>query len=662
MPNLTDDRQDMRLGERSDMKDEDKPKEYLVAEVGELRRKLAESEASRQALARAVEKLRDSQRKLRSLLDSSPEPIVVYNARGISLFVNSAFVRTFGWSREEVTGKRIDYVPDECAQETRETLARLFRGEKVPPFETKRMTKDGRILDIHISSAPYRDKNGGIGGHIVTLRDVTAYKQAEGERLLLAAAVEQAAEAIMITDREGKILYLNPAFQKITGFSREEAIGHRPSLLRSGKHSDQFYQRLWATLKKGQPWKGRFVNRKKDGQIYQEDATISPVRDSSGKIVNYVAVKRDVTHEVKLEKQLQIAQKMEAVGSLAAGIAHDFNNLLTVIQGFTEMLLLDKHPGDPEHDDLGKILQAAENGADLVRRLAAFTRGGKVSRKHVDLNSLLEEVKDLLERTLPKMIELDLQLDKDIHKVRADKNQIEQVLLNLAVNAKDAMPHGGRLSFTTENVMVDEERPGEHVGVKSGTYVLLVVADSGHGMEKEILDHIFEPFYTTKQPGAGTGLGLAAVYNTVKQHGGFIDCSSKPGVGTTFRVYWPASGGDVEERQAKPPTEIKGGSETLLFVDDDRYIRDLASKTFTRAGYKVLTASNGHEALDIFARKQHEISLVILDLVMPEMGGERCLEELLKIDPEAKTLIASGVAERGPGRKAPAEGTSGFIS
>ncbi len=317
---------------------------------------------------------------------------------------------------------------------------------------------------------------------------------------------------------------MNPAFERITGYTREEALGRNPGLLKSGEHDKKFYRNLWDTIKRGDVWSGRFINRKKDGSLYHEEATISPVHDSSGTIVSFVAVKRDVTEHIRLSTQLLHAQKMEAIGTLAGGIAHDFNNLLQVTLGYSELLLAEKEEDDPEYADLQKILQAARSGAELVRRLLTFSRKVEPKPIPLDLNRRITQVEKLLHRTIPKMIDIRMHLSDDLTKINADPIQMEQVLMNLAVNARDAISEGGKLTLETRNVTLDDEYCRLHVGVDPGDYVLLTVSDTGHGMNKTTVEHIFEPFYTTKELGRGTGLGLAIVYGIVKQHGGLITC------------------------------------------------------------------------------------------------------------------------------------------
>jgi len=494
------------------------------------------------------------------------------------------------------------------------------------------------------------------------IRDVAARRRSEEAQKRLATAVEQVAEAIVITDKQGTIQYVNPAFERITGYSKEEAVGQNLRFLTSGEHERKFYEQMWDTIQGGHVWSGQLVNRRKDGHIYHEEATISPVRDASGKIVNFVAVKRDITEHLELSKQLLQAQKMEAVGTLAGGVAHDFNNVLQVALGYSELILGDEGLPQLYRADLQKINESSRRGADLVRRLLTFSRKTEVKPLPLNLNRRIIEVRKMLERTIPKMIDIQLFLDEEPTTINADPTQVDQILMNLAVNARDAMPEGGKLVFETENVVLDEEYALSHLNAKPGHYVLLSIGDTGTGMDKDTLDHIFEPFYTTKETGKGTGLGLAMVYGIVQQHGGHIRCYSEPGEGTAFKIYFPALVSDEEPEKKIARPMPQGGSETILLVDDEDMIRDLCSRILTKAGYNVITAFNGKEALELYRERRGKISLVILDLIMPEMGGKQCLQELLQIDASVRVIIASGYSARGPTKDALAAGARGFVN
>jgi two-component system, cell cycle sensor histidine kinase and response regulator CckA len=452
------------------------------------------------------------------------------------------------------------------------------------------------------------------------------------------------------------------AYAETTGYAVEEVLGRNPSILKSGKHDESFYKKMWDTITGGLTWNGHLINRKKDGSLFEEEATISPVRDAFGNIINYVAVKRDVTHEQALQRELLQAQKMEAIGTLAGGVAHDFNNLLQVVLGYSELLLIERDTPNRMRGDLEKINVAARNGAELVQRLLTFSRRTQIEPRPLNLNHRITEVQQILVRTIPKIIEVELVLDDRLAPLNADPTQIDQILMNLALNAKDAMPEGGKLIIETENATLEKEYCLNHFDAKPGDYVLLKVSDTGHGMDKETREHIFEPFFTTKPVGEGTGLGMAMVYGSVKQHGGCVMCYSEPDHGSTFKIYFPALKHAIESEPVVSEVMPAGGNETILLVDDEEFVCELGERILTKAGYTVLTAANGRKALELYNSKSQDIALVVLDLIMPEMAGKECLEEILRIDPQAKILIASGYSANASAQETIERGARGFVS
>ncbi len=474
------------------------------------------------------------------------------------------------------------------------------------------------------------------------LLDITDRKRTEEDRSRLAMAVDQSAEAIVITDREGTILYVNPAFETITGYSREEAVGKNPRILQSGRQDDSFYKELWSVLTRGEVWTGHFINRRKDGSLYEEDATISPVRDSSGNIVSFVAVKRDVTRLLSLEKQVRTAQKMEAVGTLAGGIAHDFNNVLTVIIGFGEMLKL-RVANDPKAvSDLDEILRGAERASVLTRQLLTFARRQVVEPVNLDLNEAMTDLVKLLRKVTREDIEIKTFPAECSVMIRADRGQVEQVVMNLCLNARDAMPEGGQLVIETGVTSLEEGYLKQYPYMKAGRYAVLSVSDTGVGMDEKTRERIFEPFFTTKGPDKGTGLGLAVVYGIVKQHNGFIHVYSEPGKGTTFRIYFPAVDALSDPIISAAHTVTLGGNETIMLAEDDESVRHLTEQTLASYGYRVLIARDGEEAVEIFRRHGEEIAMVVLDVVMPKKGGKQAYDEMKKSLPGLKVLFLSG--------------------
>ena len=474
-------------------------------------------------------------------------------------------------------------------------------------------------------------------------------RHAEETRARLSAAAEQAAEAIIVTDTDGTIQYVNPAFERITGYRSDEVCGKTPAILKSGRHDDAFYRNMWNTISRGSVWIGHFFNRKKDGTVYEEDGTISPVRDAAGRVVNYVAVKRDVTEQVTLQAQLQQSQKMEAVGQLAGGVAHDFNNLLTVITMNAEFLGMLLEDRDDVSGNIDEILNATENAANLTRQLMAFARKQTFNPSVTDLNTVVAQMEKMLRRLLREDIELTLNpAAEDLFPVEVDKGQIQQVLINLVVNARDAMHAGGRIVIESGNEEVRQHDTPTHAGVPPGKYVRLRVSDTGHGMDPEVQSHIFEPFYSTKAPDRGTGLGLATVYGIVKQHNGYITVDSVADQGTTFDVFLPVAEAvaetgekDRKKKRRAPPR----GTETILVVEDLAALRSVSATTLRRLGYTVLEAGDGEEALELATSYDGTIDLLFTDVIMPKMNGKVLAEKLKSERPQLEIIFASGYAD-----------------
>ena len=463
------------------------------------------------------------------------------------------------------------------------------------------------------------------------------------ERKLLAIAIGQASEAIFITDAKGQIHYVNPAFVSLTGYSYEEAIGQNPRILKSGKHDAAFYSKMWETLASGGTWQGNLVNKKKDGTLFTEETTISPIHDAHDEIVNYVAVKRDITQELSMQSQLNQAQKMESVGRLAGGVAHDFNNMLCVILGHTEMALAEVDAAHPLFADLQAILGSAQRSADLTRQLLAFSRQQPISPDVMNLNGRIAGMLSMLSHLIGEDIRIDTRLDENLWLVKMDPSQIDQIMVNLCVNARDAIADVGTITIETGNRTIDQSFCKSHADAIPGDYVLLAVSDTGCGMDQATQAHIFEPFFTTKDVGKGTGLGLATVYGIAKQNHGFIDVYSELGQGATFTISLPRHTGKVEQPQplAEPPMR---GHETILLVEDEPAIRHMTKMILKQLGYTVLAAGSPDGAIRIAESHPSRICLLITDVIMPEMNGRELAKTLLVSYPHLKCLFMSGYA------------------
>ena len=488
---------------------------------------------------------------------------------------------------------------------------------------------------------------------ISALRTSTLRMQAEAARQLLASAVDQAAEVIVITDAESVIQYVNPAFESITGFSRAEVIGRTPQLFSSGLHGVEFYTELWETISSGRTWSGQFVNRKKDGSHYYENATISPVRNGDGTIVNYVAVKHDITRERELEEQLRQAQKMESVGRLAGGVAHDFNNMLQIMNGYIELSMTELEPGTSLYANLQQVRNVAHKSAELTGQLLAFARRQTVSPKLMAVNEAVSAALSMLRRLIGEDIELTWRPTEDTGRIMFDPLQFDQILTNLAANARDAISGVGSLIIEAANVEIDSAYCTHHSGFVPGSYVMLAVSDTGSGMDKETLSHLFEPFFTTKSVGQGTGLGLATVYGIVRQNNGLINVYSEPGHGSTFRIYFSRSNLDPVDAAAIAPSAARPrGTETLLIVEDESGILEIGKRVLDGLGYRVLAASTPEEAIRTATQFPGRIDLLITDVVMPQMNGRELSERLSKLRPQMRCLYMSGytadvIAHRG---------------
>jgi len=492
--------------------------------------------------------------------------------------------------------------------------------------------------------------------------EVKEREQAEEERIRLATAIEQAAESVVITDRDGTIQYVNPAFESITGYGRKEAVGQNPRILKSGKHRKEFYADLWNTIASGKVWRGHFISKKKNGTLYEEEATISPIKNTSGEIINFVAVKRDVTEEIKLEDKLRQAQKMEAIGTLAGGIAHDFNNILSAIIGYTELAEYEIPEGSKTREKLKEVLKAGRRAKDLVKQILAFSRQGDQERKPLQIGHIVKEALKLLRASLPTTIEIRRNIEPDTGIIEADPTQIHQVLMNLCTNAAHAMNNkGGMLEVGIRNVEVENEDIGlEYPNVPPGRYVMLTIRDTGHGMSAGVVERIFDPYYTTKEKGEGTGLGLAVVHGIVKSHGGAITVYSEIGKGSTFNIYFPAIEKKVEEEKETGEV-IHTGHQRILFVDDEPALVDIGKKMLEHLGHEVIIRISSLEALEAFRNNPDRFDLVISDKTMPQMTGFDLARELKQIRPDIPIILCTGFSDTTDSDKAKAMGISGLV-
>jgi PAS domain S-box-containing protein len=462
------------------------------------------------------------------------------------------------------------------------------------------------------------------------------------ELQLLSTAVDQAADIILVADNQGTIRYINPAYERTTGQQRSKVLG-RSLLLLHHEPDGEVVESLWRTVTAGQVWRGQMTNYKPDGSAYTVDTTITPITDETGQITNFVGTQRDVTRERQLEMQYLQAQKMDAVGQLTAGIAHDFNNLIMAINGFAELMQFKLPADSPFQEMAGRIVNSGESAANLIRQLLIFSRKQVADPKVVDLNQVVTDIDKMLRRVIGEHIELQLALDAELWPIKIDSTQIEQVVVNMSVNSRDAMPNGGKLTIATENIHLSSQDDPELLGVVSGDYVLLTIRDTGAGMSQEIQNQIFEPFFTTKEAGKGSGLGLATVYGIVKQAGGAINVDSAVNQGSIFRLYLPkATEFEASTGDRLGDSQMPAGTETVLLVEDSPAVRELVQLTLQTHGYQVLTASDGMEALRLFGTYPGPVDLLLTDVVMPNMNGKELADKMRVYAPQIRIIFTSG--------------------
>ena len=471
-------------------------------------------------------------------------------------------------------------------------------------------------------------------------------QRAEDMLRKISRAVERSADLVIITDRSGVIEYVNPAFESLTGYSRKEAVGRTPRILKSGQQSASLYRELWETILAGEVFRGVLVNRKKNGEVFYAEKTITPLRDHSGKITHFISNDRDISERRRLEAQLHSSQRMDAVGKLAGGVAHDFNNLLMVISANAEMTLESLAAEHPLRKHVLEIQSASRRAAELTRQLLAFGRKQVQALQLLDLNQVIQEINKMLPRLIGEDIELKFVPGEQLGMIKADPVQLEQIVMNLAANARDAMPRGGKLTVETSAVHLDEIYLRRHSMVPAGDYVLLTVSDTGAGISPQHINHIFEPFYSTKEEGKGTGLGLATVYGIVKQSGGYIWVYSEPKLGTTFKIYLPRlNAKGVPFPPPALPEPVPTGCETILLVEDEVAVRSSTRDFLRSIGYIVLEAGNGQEALELARNYPNGIDLLVSDVVMPGISGAQLASALLAERPQTKVFFVSGYAE-----------------
>ncbi len=583
---------------------------------------------------------------LQNHIDTLPHPTFYKDKNGIFLGCNQSFEMIVGLPKEKIVGKdAYAILPKHIADADAASDKQVFASGRPHTYDTIFRDVQGAEHSVIISKAVFFRKDGSLGGLAGTIIDISELKRIEVEKTLLAAAIEQTPEMVIITDPDGRISYANPAFERISGYNRQHAIGRSTAILQSGRQSDEFYSNLWQTLKNKKTWSGRMTNRRKDGSLYEVEATIVPVQNPDGQVANYLAVERDISQEIVREKQLRQAHKMEAIGTLAGGIAHDFNNILSAILGFTEIAMCDLEPQAPPYACLRKVLSAGERARDLVNHILAFSRSTEQEMRPVKAQTIVKEALKLLQATLPSTIRITSRMESS-SAVMADPTQIHQLIINLCTNAAHAMQDsGGELIVSLADKPLEKAallHPGDQ---PPGDYLHLSVDDTGCGMEPKIIERIFDPFFTTKKQGEGTGMGLSVVHGIVKGCGGSIQVHSTLGKGTLFEILLPV----IKSEQASVPdldSPLPVGSGHILFVDDEPFQVELGRQMLQRLGYQVTALNDSRLALEQFIQAPVTFDLLITDMTMPNMTGDQLATHIMDIRPDIPVIICTGYSQK----------------
>ncbi|MEN9575295.1 MAG: hypothetical protein RL514_3150 [Verrucomicrobiota bacterium] len=606
----------------------------------------------------AEERLSEERELGEAILNHMPGAFYLISAGGQFLRWNKQLETATGYSAGEIARMHpADLVCAEHKERTNATFQQVFTAGSAS-VEVDLLTKAGERVPFLLTGAQVvLDGLACLAGSGL---DITERKRAEASLRLQSAALNAAANEVVITNREGIIQWVNPAFTKTNGYTLEEAVGQNPRILKSGKHDHAFYKNLWATILRGEVWRGEIINRRKDASLFTEEAIITPVKDEHGAITHFIAIKQDITEKKLLEAKFLRAQRLEGLGALAGGVAHDLNNVLAPILMASD--LLRSLSTDPQTQKLLEMIQTnSQRGAGMIRQILAFARGSAGEKIAMQVSHLLKEISKLMQQTFPPNIRCELRLASGLELVLGESTELYQVLLNLCVNARDAMPNGGTITLSAENVVLDETYARLSHEAPPGRYVVIMVADTGGGIPKEIQEKVFDPFFTTKEPGKGTGLGLATVKDIVAGHKGFIHLYSEVGVGTQFKIYLPAVPGEEATGDTTLLTLPTGHGELVLVVDDEAAVREIVKATLENYGYRVVTANDGTEGVARFFEHSKEVQLLVTDMQMPLMDGMALIRALRNVQPGLKVIAASGLSTHEAALKATGISVQAFI-
>jgi PAS domain S-box-containing protein len=617
--------------------------EAKMVQLQETQKELQEQIVRSKQLEKA---LKASEKQFRAFVENSVDGVLATDAEDCRVvYANPAICNLLGYSQQEMSEMTVAQIyPIQDLERVQKQFEDLAEGLKPFASTVPCRRKDGTMVYADIAAKPFElDGRCYVVGFF---RDVTDRLKVEEERRRLAEVVTHSPNIVMIMDIERRIQYTNPAFERITGVSADEVMGKTPGILVDGMHDPSFFRQIWTTIRMGNQWTGRITNKRGDGRLYHLEVDIIPVKGVDGQIKNYTAIMRDVSHEEDMAAQLRQAQKMEAIGTLAGGIAHDFNNILTALLGFSELGLMGCDKKSRTHEHFAAIYDAGQRAKDLVAQILTFSRMNEECHKPMYLHSIVKEALKLLRSSLPSTIAFKTSICKDNIYIMADATAIHQIVMNLCTNAAHAMQEGGgTLTVDLAKVDLTSKETAVHPHLKPGPFLKLSVGDTGYGMTRDVLDRIFEPYFTTKEKGEGTGLGLSVVHGIVQNHGGMITVASEPGKGSTFDIFFPV----VAVKCKTPPTpteKVPRGSERVLFVDDEIPLVRLAQQMLTSLGYEVTSFTDSRQALADFEAFPEKYDLVISDMTMPHLTGQDLARFMLALRPDLPFILCTGYSSK----------------